>query len=152
MVSMALGLGTGRSARVAGLAVRCIARCLPGKAAISQSPYYVRRCPLNCPRPVDSDWFAPLRPERWTPNSSALPQSPTVPGPTTPSRIPVARSRAASDPVPEIHHNLHPSSSFWDATRQIDLNTSKNGLQNRWISDRLRPGRRRVVYREPYQR
>lgn len=103
-----------------------IACCLRGKAAISQSARECPGSPGNCPgsemgntaRTVAEqavDWFAPLRPPKDGPpnpsRASALPHDGWSVHCFNSVPVAVARSRAASDPVPEIHHaNLHPSS------------------------------------------
>lgn len=107
-----------------------IACCLRGKAAISQSarvPWKLR----DCETAQAAKWATrpePLLSKRWIGPPRCAPRKVDPPNPSRASVLPhdcwsvhrfksvpvaVARSRAASDPVPEIHHaNLHPSSIF----------------------------------------
>lgn len=106
----------------------CIACCLRGKAAISQSARECPGGPGNCPgsemgstaRTVAEqavDWFAPLRPRKVDPRiPPEPPHCPRMAGPSVrpllqlrPRRRRQVTCRIRS--VPEIHHaNLHPSS------------------------------------------
>jgi hypothetical protein len=160
MVPMALGLGTKPQCESCRSGSACIARCLRGKAAISPWKLPRYRNGEHGPEPLlnKKRWIQialpRCAPKYGPPNPSALPQSPIIPGPTTPPRVPVARSRAASDPVPEIHHKLHPSSIFrgrhMPDESQHQQKWSMYGIGG--TPDRLRPERRRVVSRGPYQR
>lgn len=141
MVPIALGLGTGRSASVADLAVHALLAACVGRQQFLRVRESAQAALENCPgsemgstaRTVAEqavDWFAPLRPPKGGPpnpsRASALPHDGWSVHCFNSVPVAVARSRAASDPSPKytmLISILHPSSG--DATYQVGLNTSK---------------------------